>query len=251
MSVTQHRYHCAGTFPAFSREEGDDYIFYYSRDCPGIDDPTSRNHFPIINTLSIPFSLIHNFPRMVAITPHHTHQQELITMSSEILRLCWWDPSPEMIKRSGELRIQNLAENQHNNTPSAKPYPIHHVDPAMEVGNGGIPACDEKSRIYSEWSHYFVLIIVERDQLEVIVADHNHQRRLDSDIDNLDVVSKLLSSLQVELSVGILRFLIISPLPRNSDTVRSSHRHQLRLASNDIHTRQPDKRCLKRTSSGF
>lgn len=91
-----------------------------------------------------------------------------------------------------------------------------------------------------------MLIIVERDQLEVIVADHNHQRRLDSDIDNLDVVSKLLSSLQVELSVGILRFLIISPSPRNSDTVRSSHRHQLRLASNDIHTSQPDKRCLKR-----
>lgn len=54
------------------------------------------------------------------------HQHELISMSSEILLLWWWDPPPGMIKRSGELRNQNFAANQHYNTPSAKPFPIHH-----------------------------------------------------------------------------------------------------------------------------
>jgi hypothetical protein len=126
--VTQHRYHCATTYAPFSRKEGRNFIFYYAKDCPGIYNPASQNHFPIIDTLlSIPFSLLHNLPRLSVISPFDIHQQQLIAMSSEILCLWWWDPSPEMIKQSLEIRNQNFAASQHNNTPNPKPHPIHHL----------------------------------------------------------------------------------------------------------------------------
>jgi hypothetical protein len=63
---------------------------------------------------------------LAAILPFTTHQQQLIAMGGEIIRLWWWDPSPEMINRSLEIRNQNLAANQHDDTPNAKRHPIHH-----------------------------------------------------------------------------------------------------------------------------
>lgn len=125
--VTKHRYHCSGSSGTFLRQEGNVYTQYHSRDCPGIDDPTSQNHFPIIDTLlSIPFSLLHNLPPLSALLPPHTYQQQLVAMSAHITHLWWWDPSPEMIARSLEIRDQNFAENQQDDTPNAKPHPIHH-----------------------------------------------------------------------------------------------------------------------------
>ena len=51
--TTQHRYHYAAD--SFPRESGNETILYHKNDCPCIDDPTSRNPFPIIDTLlSIP-----------------------------------------------------------------------------------------------------------------------------------------------------------------------------------------------------
>jgi hypothetical protein len=124
--ITQHRYHCATTHAPFSRKEGIDFDFYYAGDCPG--NPTSQTRFPIIDTLlSIPFSLLHNFPRLAAISPFDTHQQQLIAMGSEIMRLWWWDPSPARIKRSREIWNQNVAASQYNSTPNPKPHPIHHL----------------------------------------------------------------------------------------------------------------------------
>ncbi|KIL64794.1 hypothetical protein M378DRAFT_162958, partial [Amanita muscaria Koide BX008] len=128
---TRHRYHAADSFSPFIRNEGNDQVtdihVYRHQDCPGIDDPTSRNPFPIINTLlSIPFSLLHNIPRLAAIVPISVYQQQLITMGSEIVRLWWWDPPPDLIEKSEKIRLQKNAQNQRDGTRSAKPYPIHH-----------------------------------------------------------------------------------------------------------------------------
>ncbi len=104
---------------------GNDHIhIYYRQDCPGI---VSDKSFPIINTLlSIPFSLLHNLPRLAGIVPISLYQQQLITMGSEIVRLWWWDPPPDLIKRSEEIRLQKNAANQYDSTRGAKPYPINH-----------------------------------------------------------------------------------------------------------------------------
>ncbi len=99
---------------------------YDPQDCPGIY-PTSQNTFPIVDTLlSIPFSLLHNLPRLVGIVPLSVYQQQLVTMGLEIVNLWWWDPPLELIKKSEGIRLQKNAQNQYNGTRSAKPYPIHH-----------------------------------------------------------------------------------------------------------------------------
>lgn len=54
------------------------------------------------------------------------HQQQLITMGSEIVHLWWWEPSPDQIEKSKKIRLQNDTLNQHDGTRSAKPDPIHH-----------------------------------------------------------------------------------------------------------------------------
>ncbi|KAF8333696.1 hypothetical protein F5887DRAFT_1259663 [Amanita rubescens] len=125
---TLHRYHVADNFPTFIRDAGNDHIhIYFHRDCPGIDNPTSQTAFPIINTLlSIPFSLLHNLPRLAGIVPISFYQQQLITMGSEIVSLWWWDPPPDLIKKSEEIRLQKNAANQYDSTRGAKPYPINH-----------------------------------------------------------------------------------------------------------------------------
>jgi hypothetical protein len=129
--ITQHRYHCANFASPILRSEGndniDDFQIYYNKDCPGIDNPASQNNFPILDTLlSIPFSLLLNLPQLSAIIPYSDYQYQLIMMSSEIRLLWWWDPSPEMIKKSQDIRIENLAANQQDDTPNAKPFSIHH-----------------------------------------------------------------------------------------------------------------------------
>jgi len=72
---------------------------YYSWDCPGSDNPASQNNFPIVKTiLSVPFSLIHNLPRLCAIMTYTPFQQQLIVKSLEIMYLWWWDPSLDEIR---------------------------------------------------------------------------------------------------------------------------------------------------------
>ena len=49
----------------FRQERGQwPYCNYETKDCPGINDPTSKNPLPII---SIPFSLLHTLPYLVSI----------------------------------------------------------------------------------------------------------------------------------------------------------------------------------------
>lgn len=120
--ITEHRWHAA-TSSAGCNRLGTDGIFksFYMRDCPGIDDPSSQNPFPIINTLlSIPFSLIHNLTRLCGMVPPTLYQQQLIIMGVEIIKLWWWDPSPDQIKKSEGIT------NQHDDARSPQPHPIHH-----------------------------------------------------------------------------------------------------------------------------
>ncbi|KAF8334436.1 hypothetical protein F5887DRAFT_1139377 [Amanita rubescens] len=128
---TQHRFHAANSLSPFLRNEGNGQVralhVYEHQDCPGIDDPTSRKPFPIIDTLlSIPFSLLHYLPRLAAIVPTSVYQRQLVTMGLEIVSLWWWDPPPDLIEKSEKIRLQKNAQNQCDGTRSAKPYPIHH-----------------------------------------------------------------------------------------------------------------------------
>jgi hypothetical protein len=54
------------------------------------------------------------------------YQQQLITMGAEISRLWWWDPSPDMIEQSEEIRLQKNLPNWDDVTRNPQPYPIGH-----------------------------------------------------------------------------------------------------------------------------
>jgi len=115
----------------FVRNEGSDLIpswrVYEHKNCPGISNLASEQNFPIINTLlSIPHSLLHTLPRLAGIVPLSMFQEQLIIMGTEISRLWWWDPSPEMKNKLEEIRLRNIAANQHDDTRTAKPNSIHH-----------------------------------------------------------------------------------------------------------------------------
>jgi len=106
----------------FLRTEGNNFTRYNASDCPGIDDPTSARPFPVISTLlSIPFSLLHTTPRLAALLPLSTYQTELLAMAVEIIRLWWWDPSPQMLEQNRITRSLNIAANRQNDGQSAKP----------------------------------------------------------------------------------------------------------------------------------
>jgi hypothetical protein len=103
---------------------------YSSADCPGIDNLASLagdRNFPIIDTLlSIPFSLLHNLPRLCGIVPISTYQRELIAIGSEIIYLWTWDPPPSLITQSETIRAQNCAAKRQNDIQLPQPNPIHH-----------------------------------------------------------------------------------------------------------------------------
>ena len=95
-------------------------------DCPGIDNPNCLTPFPVIDTLlSIPFSLLHNLPRLCGIFPSTQYQQQLITLGTEIIRLWSWDPTRDMIADSIAIRNRNSATGQQDDIPAAKPVPLH------------------------------------------------------------------------------------------------------------------------------
>lgn len=129
MRVTQHRFHCNNATDPFPSVMDYDsthpiYQFYYSIDCPGVDNPDSRTPLPVIDTLlSIPFSLLHNLPRLCAMVPITRYQRQLITLGTQIIHLWYWDPPPHMIARSVAIRTENQ---QQNDVPNSKPYPIQH-----------------------------------------------------------------------------------------------------------------------------
>jgi hypothetical protein len=121
MRFTQHRYHAANNLERFTRlgdNPNDDRTYQYTA-CPGIDN--SADQFPVIDTLlSIPFSLIHTLPRLTALVPPTIHQQQLITMGYEIMRLWWWDPPRDMIEGSRGIR-----PTRNNKKRNPRPQPIH------------------------------------------------------------------------------------------------------------------------------
>jgi hypothetical protein len=130
--TTQHRYHCSSTVEDFLRVIRDDPTnqqprIYHAKDCPGIYNSTSFQNFPVINTLlSIPFSLLHNLPRLCGIFPSSNYQKQLIAMGSEIIALWLWDPSPSMIREMEATQKQNWASDLQNDNKVPKPPPIHH-----------------------------------------------------------------------------------------------------------------------------
>ncbi|KAJ7259483.1 hypothetical protein B0H12DRAFT_1108184 [Mycena haematopus] len=66
---------------------------YESDACPG--DPGSPHRFPVFNTLlSIPFSVLHNAPRLGAMFPMSSFQAQVLRRAYEIVELWSWDPIP-------------------------------------------------------------------------------------------------------------------------------------------------------------
>jgi hypothetical protein len=124
MSITKHRYHAAYNHERFTRlgnnPNGDDDHTYQYTACPGIDNPAGQ--FPIIDTLlSVPFSLLHCLPRLASLLSPTAHQQQLIVMGYEIMKLWWWEPTPELKEQSRRIRITVKKKTQ----PNPPPKPIH------------------------------------------------------------------------------------------------------------------------------
>jgi hypothetical protein len=120
-----------GDVEPFYRNHGSDvmpdYRTYGTADCPGVDNTTNLNHFPIINTLlSIPFSLLHTLPRLAAMRPMSLHQIKLMAMAGLIVNLWDWDPSGNTVHESVKIRFQKTAANQYEPTRNPKPYNITH-----------------------------------------------------------------------------------------------------------------------------
>jgi len=70
----------------------------------------------------VPFSLIHNLPRLCAIMPYTPFQQQLIVTSLEIIYLWWWDPSLDEIR---DLQ-KDVATNRRNDAREPLPHPVNH-----------------------------------------------------------------------------------------------------------------------------
>ncbi len=95
---------------------------YTSADC-GIYNPTSRQNFPVIDTLlSIPFSLLYTLPRLASMLPISLYRQKLLTFGSEIIRLWWWDPTPKMIADPKKIAVSKKRKYQSDQRePGPKP----------------------------------------------------------------------------------------------------------------------------------
>ena len=134
-------------FDDFLRKTGDHTFESYntSQDCPGIENENRRVPFPVINTLlSIPFSILHNLPRLGAMLPHSDHQYRLFMMATKIVQLWWWDP-PEM--------TEDLMNAAVNHTPNPQPHPINH--PSRQN------ITFESIRPLHYWSHHRPFMLAE------------------------------------------------------------------------------------------
>jgi hypothetical protein len=120
-----HRWHCAPT--AYPVETAPTYQIYKPADCPGVE-PYSSNQFPPVNTLlSIPFSLLHNLPRLTSMASSSKYHSDLVTMGQEIVSLWYWDPLPN---HEGQL---NTSVCMGNNPCSALPVPISNRSDTFEA----------------------------------------------------------------------------------------------------------------------
>jgi len=124
-----YRWHCAPT--AYPVENVQTYPtqIYKPVDCPGVE-PYSSNQFPPINTLlSIPFSLLHNLPRLNSITSESSskYHSDLVTMGQEIVSLWYWDPLPS---EGGQL---NTSVCMGSNPCNALPVPVSNRSDTFEV----------------------------------------------------------------------------------------------------------------------
>ncbi|KAJ6627331.1 hypothetical protein B0H10DRAFT_380517 [Mycena sp. CBHHK59/15] len=77
---------------------------------PWVPLGSSGLQFPIVNTLlSIPFSILHNLPRLQALQPFTPYQAQLVAIATEIILLWAWDPSPTEVAafpKSREVPLQ-------------------------------------------------------------------------------------------------------------------------------------------------
>ncbi|KAJ7280419.1 hypothetical protein C8J57DRAFT_125265 [Mycena rebaudengoi] len=97
--VLPHRLHSSG-------ETGEFAIVRYSRQgnittyqtydvatMPG--EPGAADRYPVIRTLlSIPFSVLHNTPRLQSLFPRTPYQRVLLALANELISLWSWDPAP-------------------------------------------------------------------------------------------------------------------------------------------------------------
>ena len=59
--------------------------------------------------------------------PLSTYQEQLLAMAFEIIRLWWWEPSFEDLKRAARIRLKNISQGMQNDVPNVRPYAINHV----------------------------------------------------------------------------------------------------------------------------
>lgn len=91
---------------------------YYSTDCPGIGSSTTP--FPVISTLlSIPFSVLHNIPRLGSMVDRTDYQKKVFQMGNQIIDLYSWDPSPEELEQGSSVVV--ISEER-----APFPHPIFH-----------------------------------------------------------------------------------------------------------------------------
>ncbi|KAJ6498300.1 hypothetical protein DFH09DRAFT_1204064 [Mycena vulgaris] len=91
--ILRHRLHMRGRLdlPRYTTVDSA-AEFWSTAEMPGV--PGARR-FPVVDTLlSIPFSILHNAPRLAALHPMTEYQVKLLAIATEIMFLWDWDPEP-------------------------------------------------------------------------------------------------------------------------------------------------------------
>ncbi|KAJ7621650.1 hypothetical protein DFH06DRAFT_1105702 [Mycena polygramma] len=83
-------------------------VYYHPSQCPGVG--VSDTPFPVIETLlSLPFALLHQYPRLNAITPASHYQQQVLDLALAIITLWDFDPgTPSPAEASNDAIFQQL-----------------------------------------------------------------------------------------------------------------------------------------------
>ncbi|KAJ7204591.1 hypothetical protein C8J57DRAFT_1485394 [Mycena rebaudengoi] len=97
--VLPHRLHSSGETGEFAvvrySRQGNitTYQTYDVATMPG--EPGAADRYPVIRTLlSIPFSVLHNTPRLQSLFPRTPYQRVLLALANELISLWSWDPAP-------------------------------------------------------------------------------------------------------------------------------------------------------------
>ncbi|KAJ6627407.1 hypothetical protein B0H10DRAFT_1994358 [Mycena sp. CBHHK59/15] len=110
--IIPHRFHCTSQeYILRVNQQGPSFspTLYSADACPGIPLGPSGLQFPVVDTLlSIPFSILHNLPRLQALQPYSPYQAQLVAIATEIILLWGWDSSPTEVAafpKSGDVPV--------------------------------------------------------------------------------------------------------------------------------------------------